>query len=305
MLALINPRCDYGRGLRAWRRIEPALLSRHRGLVAEEIPPVRLLPLRLAQAVDSGERRFIAAGGDGTVNVVANALMGIGHDVALGAVALGSSNDYHKPLRDAFRLGGVPAKLHWEAAELRDVIRVQHRDTRGAVVQKACMINAGIGITAHANAVYNGRLPAIARLQRVSVEAAILASVVHALRTFTPLPCDVAIDGSPPTRLALTNLAVLKSPHVGGALCYDTPVRPSDGTMKINICMNMTRMETVRTLINLYRHRFSGSPKTFCRAAATVKVTGATRFALELDGEVVSATEACFQLVPGALRCCP
>lgn len=306
MLALLNPRCDYGKGLRTWRRIEPVLRGRYRDLAVEEIPVLRALPQRLALAVDSGERRFVAAGGDGTVNLVANALMGVGHDgVALGAVALGSSNDFHKPFRSCSRLEGVPAKLQWDRAAPRDVIMVSYRDADGQVARRICLINAGVGITAHANAIYNGHFPVISRVQRVSVEGAILASIVHALGTFRSIPCALSIDDASPVRLSLTNLAVLKSPHVAGALCYDTPVRPADGIMRVTLCVGMTKREILRTLLNLYRRRFIGSPKTSTHVGTRLRLRSAQPFALEMDGEVVHTIDAHFELVPGALRCCP
>lgn len=306
MLALVNPRCDYGRGLRTWRRVEGALRAWFRDLVVEEMPGIAALPGRLDRAFARGERRFVAAGGDGTVNLLANALLDLGHpDAILGAVALGSSNDFHKPARASCVVRGVPVKLNWEQAMERDVIMVAYHDRDTAVATRACLINAGIGITAFANAIYSSRRPAIDLLQRVTVEGAILASIGYAIKTFRPLPCELFLGDDSRWRLTLTNLAVLKSPHVGGALCYDTPVAPDDGRMPVAMCVGMTRWETLRALMNLYRHRFTGLPKTASSFVSRLSVASRRRFAVEMDGEVIHAVEACFTLAPGALRCCP
>lgn len=50
-------------------------------------------------ALESGYRTLIAAGGDGTVHEVANAIMNSGHDAMLGVWPLGSANDYAFALR--------------------------------------------------------------------------------------------------------------------------------------------------------------------------------------------------------------
>ena len=67
----------------------------------------------IARGLARGTRRFIAAGGDGTVNALLNALLGARGDLPLaelelGAIGLGSSNDFHKPKREVWR--GVPVR---------------------------------------------------------------------------------------------------------------------------------------------------------------------------------------------------
>ena len=88
----------------------------------------------------SGARIFIpaplnvncpSATGSGTVNGVLNAILAQGADVTLGAIGLGSSNDFHKPFAKDKRVGGAPVRLDASRAIRADVGRavLTDRDT--------------------------------------------------------------------------------------------------------------------------------------------------------------------------------
>ena len=99
-LVLFNPAAGGGRAARQRGRVERALGE----------GPVRIVPLdpsgrwesAVQLALASDVRNFVAAGGDGTVSTLVNTLVAVAgqqrlEGLTLGAVALGSSNDFHKP----------------------------------------------------------------------------------------------------------------------------------------------------------------------------------------------------------------
>lgn len=195
----LNPRCNRGRGLAAWDRVAGELECRLGGFRVEEIRSPEGLIAQVSAAVEEGDRLLIAGGGDGTVNLLLNAIMARGDvaGVVLGAVGLGSSNDFHKPFREEACIRGIPVKVDGARVVCRDVIRVEHEGGT-----RFCLVNASIGITAQGNLIFNRAPGFIGALQRVSVSAAILAAALKAVLEYRDIPCRLSVDGEGRRRTA-------------------------------------------------------------------------------------------------------
>ncbi len=307
MYIFLNPNCDYGKGKKKWQRIASEIQRCWGSFKLEEIESSQALPKQIKKAAARGERFLVAAGGDGTVNLMANALLNLSlpqKEIVLGAIGLGSSNDFHKPFKAQHFIKDVPVRLEREQSVDCDIIQVSYRKNNQPLQSRYCLINASLGITAEANAFYNSRQTWIDFIQRFSVEAAIVASALKTIFTFRNIPCLLNSEYFGVNRFSLTNLSIIKNPHFAGSLCYDTMIKPDDGKMGVNLCYDMTPIEALRTLIKLYQHRFRGLPKTETWSETYFSISSRTSFALEMDGEVVGADYAEFSLIPKALRCC-
>jgi len=307
MRIFVNPVCRYGRGRRIWALVEPALHQRFGGFDAEEIRSVEGFESQVSTALATGERVFIAAGGDGTVNLLLNTLLNFGatgDDVILGAVGLGSSNDFHKPFRPESFVERIPVRMDWQNAVACDVIAVRYQNGGDGFSRRYCLINASIGLTAEANALYNSRPRSIALVQRISHEAAVVTSALQTIARYRNISAELSLEHQPAEPFRVTNLGVIKNPHFAGGLCYDTAIRPDDGQLGVNLCAGMTKWEAVMTLLRLYRKDFAGHPKTYSWLAGEFGLKSKTPFALEMDGEVVKTDRAVFNVLPGLMRCC-
>jgi diacylglycerol kinase family enzyme len=317
----VNPGATYGTGRDRWSRVEGELRRRLGGFDVEEIGAPGRMPERLAELVRQGERRFVAAGGDGTVNLLVNAIMALPESelperelpdgevarregIVLGAVGLGSSNDFHKPFDESATIEGMPVKVDFDGARDRDVIRIEYEKPDGPTATRYSLINASVGVTAEANARFNEPNWFIRAARVVSVDAAISAAVLTTLVTWTDVTCALSIDGGEPAMTSVTNLGVFKNAHFGGALCYDTPVAPDDGVLGVGLCEGMSALETASALSALRKGRFSGRPKRRTWKVRGISVRGDRVFALETDGEVLRARSARFSVAPRRVRCC-
>jgi len=129
MRIYFNPYCDYGKGRKKWQKIEPELRKRFRKFKVEEIKSPYNLSNQIEEAEESGERFFVAAGGDGTVNLMVNALLKPSSPkkgIVFGAIGLGSSNDFHKPFRHETFIEGMPTRMNWHETISSDVIHIPH-----------------------------------------------------------------------------------------------------------------------------------------------------------------------------------
>jgi diacylglycerol kinase (ATP) len=306
VLVLLNTHAGRGRAALRWEKVGKALRERVGAFEEESARSIEGASESVRRAYDRGERVFVAGGGDGTVNLLVNAIMSLEdrRDVTLGAVGLGSSNDFHKPLTENSFVEGVPTRLDCARALPSDVIRIDFEGRDGISRIRYAILNASLGITAEANASFNSPSRLVRAAGRVSVDAAIVASVLTTLATYHDISCRIAIDGTDEGTFSVSNLGIIKSPHFAGSFCYDTPVEPDDGVLGVNLCERLSPPQVLATLAALRRRRFAGRPKTRSWVGERVSVDAERVFALEADGEIVHALRAEFSVLPKMIRCC-
>jgi diacylglycerol kinase family enzyme len=249
-------------------------------------------------------RQFVAAGGDGTVGAVADALWRAPRRVplsavSLGAIGLGSSNDFHKPVRS--RRAGVPLRL--DEGAWRDVGRVRYTDEAGDERERAFLVSASLGLTASANAFFNGGDALLRALRRRFTGAAIAYAALHEILRGTGVALELELPGTRETVRA-RSLGILKTPHLAGGLAFDTPVAPDDGALAVNLLEDRGRLATLATCLSLTRGRFLGRPGARHWRVREVGVRAEGPVPLEIDGEVALARRARFDVLVEKIRAC-
>ena len=305
MKVFINPNCSFGKGALKWRSVQESLHERIGDFNEEVISSPESMYQQVSQAVADGENQFIAAGGDGTVNLLLNAIMKLDEPsrVTLGAVGLGSSNDFHKPLNPASTIGAIPVRADFRNTMCCDVIKIRYRGSGGSEKIRYCLINASIGITAQGNLIFSSGGYILTLIQRFSVDTAILIAAMKAIFTYRDISCRLQIEGED-LEAEVSNLGVIKSPHFTGNLCYDTPIEPDDGLIGVNLCTGLNIRERINMLFALYHHHFSDLPKTKCWKSTRLNLSGDRMFPLEMDGELVQTDNVEFHVIPKIVRCC-
>jgi diacylglycerol kinase family enzyme len=255
----------------------------------------------VSPALARGVRTFIAAGGDGTVHALLAALVEtVGteplEELTLGVAALGSSNDFVKPLMRGDSL--VPLRLDATHAAPRDLVRVRAIDPAGREITSLLAVSASAGVVAEGNALFNS-----ARRQGRWTAPAIAFAALRAVRRHHDFTCRLTHDGRE-EEVPLSSLSVLKSPWLSGALRYDLPVEPDDGLFGVAICSGMGRFRLFATLAGLLFGRFRNRPGTKSFLTTALHVSADAPFLLEVDGEVERVVEATFDLLAWRLRVC-
>jgi diacylglycerol kinase (ATP) len=296
-LVLLNPNARHGRGRARYAAVKADIDAVFDTRVVETDPTGNDSPIRAA--LDDGIRTFIAAGGDGTVNAVIDALVRLRgtialDDLTLGAVGLGSSNDAHKPVKR--EIAGIPVRIDARHAAPRDV-----GIARWDGGERAFLVSASVGVTAAANALFNREDPVLRLLKRCWVDGAIAWAAVRTIASWRNLSATLLLQEQS-LAIALTHLGVAKTPWLAGGLHYDTPVEP--GRFAVNLCEGMGRLRTISTLAALSRGRFAGLPGTHSWSASCASVVLDKPCDLELDGEIFRASRVSFELLPERIRLC-
>ena len=115
----------------------------------------------IAAGTAAGHDAIVVAGGDGTVNLALNVIMDPATDrpraprVALGAIGLGSSNDFHKPIAPERDLAGAPARVDVEGATVVDVGKATIQLPGEGRLVRYFLLNASMGMVADGNNAFN------------------------------------------------------------------------------------------------------------------------------------------------------
>jgi len=309
MRILVNPTANGGRARGRWAHVERGLRERGHGFEAVAPGSAEEAARSAREAVAAGCRTVVAAGGDGSVFGLVNALVDPERDawpegVAIGAIGLGSSNDFHKPFAPERTVAGVPVRLDPGAARAVDVGKATLTTAGGETRTRYFLLGASVGLVAEGNAFFNREGRLLAGLKRLHPEVAIVYSALASLLAYRPLGLDLSLDGGPGRRHAVTNLSVLKRVNLSGGMRYDTPVAPADGRFDVNLLERMGRLAIARAVADLYRGRFLGRPRAHHWRAARARVVPERPAALELDGEVTPIAAAELQVLPRALQVC-
>jgi diacylglycerol kinase (ATP) len=306
---LVNPHSAGGRGQKLFEKSIAAL--RDKKIITEEIVTFASGDLPAvenwaAECFSKNINRFAAAGGDGTVNLLLNALMNrrLLKDASVGALGIGSSNDFHKPVKS--KIGSVPYKLDFNNTVLSDVAVAEMSGTENnsPSVRRAFIVNSSVGITSDANYYFNNPDAILGALKSFWTGAAINWAALRTIARYKRR--DVEITGPSGTKhLQLSNLGVIKRAYFSGSFHYDKAPLVDDGKLWVHIAYDMSLFELLKTTMALSSGKFSGRAKTTSFAADRFELRSLDGdLSVELDGEVFRASKINWSVMPKMLRVC-
>ena len=155
MVLFVNTQAAAGTASAKWRKIEQEFRRRFQSARIYLSGNTFAMNDIVRHSLLDGETDFAVAGGDGTVNALLNSILAVSAPanltrVRIGALGLGSSNDYHKPfVREQF-IGEIPCKLDFQNSYLRDIGCLTY-ESGGRTRRRYFLANTSVGVTAEAN----------------------------------------------------------------------------------------------------------------------------------------------------------
>lgn len=287
---IVNPHCHQGAGWKRWKHI--------RSQVIEQLPDAKeivtentdALGLQLASIFNSNEEScIVSAGGDGSIHLIANAILQheqpLNH--ALGAIGLGSSNDFLKPFQTFVK--NVPVRINTNYRVAQDVGEVSYIDELGVKQKKYFIINASIGVTAEGNANFNNPGKTLKWLKKIHTDSAITYAALTSIFAYRNKPVTIRFNGKE-MQMAVSNVNILKIPFVSGSLHYKQNILPDDGLLGLNICRDMKRTELIQTLMQLEKGKFIPGEKRLSTSTQKIQILSPDPIVFECDGETTEST---------------
>lgn len=246
----------------------PALLRQH-----QQNPPI-----------------VVAAGGDGTVGAVADAL--VGRDIPLGILPLGTSNDFARSIDIPMHIEGAVRLL--ARGPVRRVDAGRLTGDSGAPRHFVHAAATGLNVAFARFATQAGIRERLGRMT-YAVAAAM------ALRERPIFDCDVEYDGHS-ERVRLVHLSVISAPVFGGFLDLRIPnASPDDQQLHVMMVEHLPIRRLIRSAlypaIGLHRriHGFR------LLAVRKISVRPTRQMDVTLDGEIRGRIPGSFEVLPAAL----
>ena len=256
----------------------------------------------ITRLIRKGVTFFISAGGDGSLNHLLNTILKItgknSKNYCLGAIGLGSSNDFLKPFSET--IDGIPVKIKADFKNPVDVGKVTYLNEKNVLKSRYFIINASLGITADANLLFNRGDAFIRFMKSRFTGLTILYTALKTLIRFKNKEVQLK-DSTGIHPVKLTNISLTKSPYVSGSFHYDQAPEKDCGKLGFHCSSAMTKMEIIKTLYNLSNGKFPESDHRTTSFVDWIEVFSKEFLALETDGEVQFGKNSRFINIPKAL----
>lgn len=295
VIIIINPYCHQGRGWQRWLSIKEDVLKilPDNTIIIVISKDIQLKEV-LAPLFNKTQKNYIiSAGGDGSINYILTILLQ-NHEIdlsniTLGAIGLGSSNDFLKPNGQSIK--GIPIRINYLGNELAsDVGLVKYLDENNEVKIRYFIVNSSFGVTAQANFNFNNPDKILRFLKSKFVSGAILYAAISTIFRYKNILCQIHFNEEYKT-IMVSNINILKIPYVSGSFHYKQEILPDDGKLALNICLNMTKLELISTLIQLATGKFKYSNKRISCFINDFNLSSKDHFVFEYDGETIKTKQ--------------
>lgn len=306
IIFVVNPKAGKGTGIDKLKD-EISLVSRKVGIPAgfyltKGIGDAEAFArVACAEAFSKEEEiRFIACGGDGTINEVINGAAGF-TNAAVGAMPIGTGNDFVRNFPDAGDFMNIEAQIKGEVIKV-DLLKYEGV-MDGSFQQRYCANMFNIGFDCNV-------VDLTAKLKKYPLlkgSIAYLAAVAGILVKKKGANLKIELDGETVHEGPVLLTALANGSYCGGGVKSSPKASLRDGMMDVNIIYDVSRREFIGKFPAYSKGthmEIDGIEKIFyfkkCKKAVITPIEGVMK--LCTDGEIVDAEEITMEAVPQAIN---
>jgi YegS/Rv2252/BmrU family lipid kinase len=263
------------------------LLDRH-GLEAEiETPPDEEAARRMVrEAVDGGADVIVAAGGDGTVHLVVDSILG--SDTALGILPLGRVMNVSRALGIPRDLDAAADILAVGAVRAVDIGEARAADGRTRTFLETASVGLNAAIFREVTRPDAGELRSVWR------------TIWTAIR-YRPARMRIELDdGVVETRALMVTASI--GPYVGLGMTVAPEARLDDGRFDVSVFRHFSKLELLRHLASIAFGRRAYTPHVRTYRSSRVRISSVHPLPARADMYDLGTTPVEFRTCPGALR---
>jgi diacylglycerol kinase (ATP) len=232
-------------------------------------------------AVSRGYDLVVAAGGDGTVGVVAEQLLG--SQTALGILPFGSVMNIARSL-------GIPrdAQAAAEAIATGEVVAIDVGESAGRPFFEAGSVGMNAAMFREAQRFDDGDWGSIARTMWVAIR-------------YRPARMSIDLEGRQIRTRALM-VTVSNGPYSGAGMMVAPGARLDDGLFDVRVFRRFSKPRLIRHLLSIAFGRYRYAPEVDTYRSRSVRIESAHPLPARADSRDLGTTPVTFVTRPGALR---
>jgi diacylglycerol kinase (ATP) len=295
-VVIVNRRAGGGLSEAGWARLSTALadgLGPYTGKFTEH----RGHATQLArEAATAGAPLVIAFGGDGTINEVANGLLGTG--TPMGIIPRGTGGDFRRTLDLPQDIARAAAHLKVATPRTIDAGTVRLLDHDGKPIERHFVNVSSVGFSAAV--AHRANLSS----KRLGAKAAFLGATVRTLLGTDNADLVLRFDDQEPVRRKAMFVAMGNGCYFGGGMKVCPQADLQSGTLHVVVVGDLSRLDVILKTNRLYDGTHLDMKEVFHTTARKVHIESANpgeKILVELDGETPGQLPATFEILPGAL----
>jgi diacylglycerol kinase (ATP) len=211
---------------------------------------------QVRRLITVGERLIVAAGGDGTIGLVARELLG--KDVTLGVTPLGS-------VMNIPRMLGLPLDpaqaVRLLVAERPRTAQIDVGEANGEVFYEAASVGLHAQMFNAAHHFDDGKW------------GSPLRALWMAFR-YQPGRMEITLDGSDSVQTRALMVVVANGQYAGPAMTLAPEAKPDDGQLDVRVFRHFAKLELLRHMASIMFGRHAYVPHVDTYRAANVRITG-------------------------------
>lgn len=281
---IVNPIAGAGRAAARARAVAAQLYAAWPTLEWVESTSAEHVTELAREARLAGYERVIVVGGDGTVHLALNGL--VGGTTALGVLPAGSGNDVLSAL-------GFPRDLE-AAIRLLQTGRPRQIDI-GLVQERAFCCVLGVGLDTPALAIVH-------RSRWRRGRGLYTYAALRTLLTYRPRQMRIRWDDHEAFEGEVMFAAVSNTPTYAGGMRIAPSASVSDGQLDLCIVPRLSRARMLSSFGRMTKGRHGGVPEIILAQAASIQLESDEPIPVTLDGELTELrTSLQVRIVPGGL----
>ena len=236
--------------------------------------------------IDAGFTNIVAMGGDGTVNEVANGLLG--SDATLAVIPAGTGNDF-------IRMLGIPSNPMQAIDTLLD--GVTRTIDLGQIDSDRCFVNGiGIGIDAQV-------ARTVMKMTRLKGASAYLTAAVKEVFRFPSFQVTLSMPDEE-VEVSCLSLSIANGIFAGGGFKLAPRANITDGLIDISALGDYSKLERLYRLPQVRAGKHVDWRKTVYRQTSEVTISSPKKLIAHVDGEPYRFPNDSFTVkaLPKALR---